>query len=447
MIRYKRAKRLFAFLLAALLLAVASGLPHALANSNLTSDEKATIESYKKQQAELKEKIAENKQKLDELKGDIAQQREYVSTLQAQIAAYQSQIDSLNENIAFLQGQQAEIQKKIDALDEEIAGIEAQINHNELQQIDLQQEIEDIYAVLEERLCEIYMYGRTSVLELLLNSTDLKSFLITLELSQNMAKHDDGLIVGLNAKIKEIDGLIEEQQKLIDEINLKKAEHEQEIAALEAKAEEIRGTRSAVEAAQESVKELESEAMSYLNQLDQKSAEYQSMVNGFESQIEAFEKKIDSIIESAASRNMSGGSFTPSSGLIWPLQYSDVYISSSYGGRTDPATGAYKFHGGCDTCCWSGTYGKSVRAAASGTVLVSTYNAGGYGYYVVIDHGNGLTTVYAHNSQLLVSSGQRVSQGDVIAYAGASGYATGAHVHFEVRENNTKVNPLKYCSP
>ena len=438
-------KKPFAVLLAVLMLLVGTGAAQVLA-SNLTSSEQATIDSYKQQQAELKEKIAENQKKLDSLRDDIAQQEAYVNTLQAQISAYQSQIDVLNDNIAFLETQQAEIQAKIDELDAEIAAIEVEINHNEIMQIDLKQEIEDIYAELEERLCEIYMYGKTSTVELLLDSSDFVSFLITLELVQNMAAHDDELIEGLGDKIKEIDVLIDKQQALIDEIIVKKDEHAQEIAALEAKADEIRESRGALEAAQSEVKALEEEAMSYLNQLDKQSAAYKAIVQQAEAEIAAFEKKIDSIISQAASRN-SGGSFTPSSGLIWPLQYSDAYISSSFGGRTDPGTGTYKYHGGIDTCCWSGTYGKSVRAAASGTVIVSTYNAGGYGYYVVIDHGNGLTTVYGHNSQLLVSVGQHVNQGDVIAYAGDSGYAFGAHVHFEVRENNVKVNPLKYCSP
>lgn len=440
-----RKKRVLSVLLAFVLLFVGTGAAQVIA-SNLTDNEQAEIDSYKEKQAELKEKISENKEKLDGLKDDIEKQEEYVNTLQAQISNYQSQIDVQNERIAALERQEAEIQKKIDALDEEIREIEIKINHNELEQINLQQEIEDVYAELEERLCEIYMYGKTSTLELLLNSTDFISFLITLELSQNMAKHDDELITGLGEKIKEIDVLNQEQQKLIDQINIKKDEHEKDKSELEAKAEEIRVSRNELQASQSEVQALESEAMSKLNQLDQQSAAYKAMVSKYESDIAAFENKIDSIIAAAASRN-STGSFTPSSGLIWPLQYSDVYISSSYGSRTDPATGAYKYHGGVDTCCWSGTYGKAVRAAASGTVIVATYNAGGYGYYVVIDHGNGLTTVYGHNSELCVSSGQSVSQGDVIAYAGSTGYSTGAHVHFEVRENNTRVNPLKYCSP
>ena len=415
----------------------------------LSGDEQARIDEYKEQQSSIKEKIAENQQKLDALKPDIDRQREYVNALQDQISAYQVQIDLYNDNISVLEGQKDEIQKKIDVLDAEIHEIELKINHNQLKQIELQQQIEDIYEELKGRLRDLYKHGRTSTLELLLNSTDFQSFLITMEMSANMAKHDEELISGLNSRIEEIEELNRQHQLLVDDINIKKAEHETEIASLSAKQAEIEVVRDEEKASQAKVEALEVDARAYLSELDQASEEYQAIIARYESDIEAFENKIDAIIAEAASKNMTGdpGTFKPSSGLIWPLQYSDVYISSNYGYRSDPATGASRFHGGVDTCCWSGTYGKAVRAAASGTVIVSTFMAGGYGNYVVIDHGNGLTTVYGHNSSLNVYVGQSVSQGDIIAYAGQTGYATGAHCHFEVRENGTRVNPLSYCSP
>ena len=88
--------------------------------------------------------------------------------------------------------------------------------------------------------------------------------------------------------------------------------------------------------------------------------------------------------------------------------------------------------------------GKAVRASADGTVIISTWH-NSYGYYVGVDHGNGIVTIYAHNSSLNVSVGQKVKQGDIVAYAGSTGYSTGAHCHFEVRVNGTKVNPTGYA--
>ena len=116
-------------------------------------------------------------------------------------------------------------------------------------------------------------------------------------------------------------------------------------------------------------------------------------------------------------------------------------VTSEFGYRRDPFTGERKGHSGMDLAVPTGT---SVRAALPGTVTVSTYNRGGYGYYVMIDHGYGLSTLYGHNSQLLARVGQTVEAGDVIALSGSTGRSTGPHLHFEVRINGERTNPRSY---
>ena len=116
-------------------------------------------------------------------------------------------------------------------------------------------------------------------------------------------------------------------------------------------------------------------------------------------------------------------------------------VTSEFGNRRDPFTGERKGHSGMDLAVPTGT---SVRAALPGTVTVSTYNQGGYGYYMMIDHGNGLSTLYGHNSQLLARVGQTVEAGDVIALSGSTGRSTGPHLHFEVRINGERTNPRSY---
>ena len=116
-------------------------------------------------------------------------------------------------------------------------------------------------------------------------------------------------------------------------------------------------------------------------------------------------------------------------------------VTSEFGYRRDPFTGERRGHTGMDLAVPTGT---SVRAALPGTVTVSTYNRGGYGYYVMIDHGNGLSTLYGHNSQLLARVGQTVEAGDVIALSGSTGRSTGPHLHFEVRINGERTNPRSY---
>ena len=116
-------------------------------------------------------------------------------------------------------------------------------------------------------------------------------------------------------------------------------------------------------------------------------------------------------------------------------------VTSEFGNRRDPFTGERRGHTGMDLAVPTGT---SVRAALPGTVTVSTYDQGGDGYYVMIDHGSGLSTLYGHNSQLLARVGQTVEAGDVIALSGSTGRSTGPHLHFEVRINGERTNPRSY---
>ncbi|HNC94405.1 MAG TPA: peptidoglycan DD-metalloendopeptidase family protein, partial [Solirubrobacterales bacterium] len=124
-------------------------------------------------------------------------------------------------------------------------------------------------------------------------------------------------------------------------------------------------------------------------------------------------------------------------GLIWPVSGT---VTSGFGGRSSPGGIGSTYHEGLDIAVPEGT---PIRAAASGTVIMASYN-GGYGNYTCIDHGSGLSTCYGHQSSFAVSAGQSVSQGDVIGYSGNTGSSTGPHLHFEVRINGVAQDPLGY---
>lgn len=137
---------------------------------------------------------------------------------------------------------------------------------------------------------------------------------------------------------------------------------------------------------------------------------------------------------------LSESSHTPKDMFIWPLQ-GDGTISSRFGTRADPINGVVKTHGGTDIAAPTGT---PILAAADGTVIAATYNEGGYGYYVKIQHANNYATLYGHCSVLHVSAGQTVKQGQVIAEVGSTGHSTGPHCHFEVIKNGVRVDALNY---
>ena len=127
--------------------------------------------------------------------------------------------------------------------------------------------------------------------------------------------------------------------------------------------------------------------------------------------------------------------------MAWPApQY--TRISSYFAGRIDPITGKKSNHGGLDLAAPGGS---PILAANSGTVIIAGYHYS-YGNYVVIDHGGGVSTLYGHSSKLLVSRGQKVSRGQQIAKVGTTGRSTGNHLHFEVRINGQRVDPLPYIT-
>ena len=150
------------------------------------------------------------------------------------------------------------------------------------------------------------------------------------------------------------------------------------------------------------------------------------------------EEQIQQLADQASVGYISGGS----DGFVWPLPCS-TRVTSRFGNRSDPFTGETRYHSGIDIDGF-GNDGSPVVAAAAGEVITASYD-GSYGNYVVIDHG-GTSTVYAHMSGLAVSAGEYVSQGQTIGYVGATGRATGTHLHFEVYVGDGRVDPAQYFS-
>jgi murein DD-endopeptidase MepM/ murein hydrolase activator NlpD len=150
----------------------------------------------------------------------------------------------------------------------------------------------------------------------------------------------------------------------------------------------------------------------------------------------------------AASGGGGGGGGSSNSGPVasgWASPFPGSYSTDEFGMRTNPVTGNYTLHAGLDLNYNSGTCGAAVFAAAAGEVTFAGYN-GGYGNFVEISHGGGISTGYGHNTTLVVSNGQFVAAGDLIAYAGTTGNSTGCHVHFEVREGGSGINPRPFMA-
>ncbi len=411
-----------------------------------TAEEQQRIDELEQMQQELQEKIDAEQEEINKMRLDIEDKEKYAAQLTEQIDNYQAQIDVLNLSIAELEPQIAEIEAYIDLLNAEIKGYEDDISKNKAEINSTEAEIADLYNELRQRLYDLYVNGSMSEIELLLDfdrSNDFSSYLILLELNKQRTDRDDEICNELNNDIAQLEELNKQNEILKASVEVKRDEQQIKADELNEKKSLLETKNNELINSKNELVTLQQEAYAYIKELDAESQACKDLIASYEADIKRFDNEIDKIINGASSG--SGDISSVPGGFIWPLQYDDVYISSNYGYRYDPISGVYKLHGGTDTCCWSGTMGKAVRASADGTVIISTWHSA-YGYYVGIDHGNGIVTIYAHNSSLNVSVGQSVSQGDIVAYAGSTGYSTGAHCHFEVRVNGNKVDPSGYAS-
>ena len=362
-------------------------------------------------QSELEQKLAQLQNKEKELKKDLSKASTELSASQQRKNLLDAQIDNAAEQIELLDQQLSQISAKVAQSDEKIADKEASIA--------------DTKDKLAIRLRTVVKTGNVSTLQMLLSTKNYTEYLFKAKAMQRIAAQDQAMIDELQSALTELEA---EKKELEEE----KAQLEKTKSASTAKKNELDALYTA---AQKEVKNLQSTVSSYNEQLKKNQQE-----------MEQTDREIERLIrESASTGSYNGGM------MFWPVPTVRNY-SSKFGERWG------KIHKGLDIA--NGTipiYGENIVAAASGTVIyvnkTSTWG-GGYGYYVMVDHGKNakgvkITTLYAHCSAVLVSVGQTVVGGKtVLARAGRTGNVTGPHLHFEVRENGKQVDPLgTYVSP
>lgn len=386
------------------------------------------------------------------LEDKVAQMEQAISNEKASIAELNTQIANLQKQIDLYNGKLRELNKQVAEKDAIIREHDAQIQKltNEINEANAEKErqtlaIDDTYDKIGKRLKAVYMAGDTSALEILLNADSFESFLSRLQLLASVSKKDNAMIDLLGDQIDEL-------SKTIQTIDEKKTEQEEKKSAVVTERTEIAKVRSSVQtttnslnAKQDSIERKVSQVNKKISGLNQNSKEYQDAIKQVERDKEAYLDQITSGSE-IGSGDISGGSgnsygFKVSAkGMICPLQYNNVYVSSPYGMRSSG------MHKGIDLCtrgASGNTAGKNIRAAADGVVQTAEYHYS-WGNNVYINHGNGIYTRYAHASKLLVKPGQKVKQGDVIALVGNTGNSYGAHLHFEVWRNGTRIDPTSY---
>ena len=371
--------------------------------------------------------------------------------LKEQIDLLQEQMDVYNDKIAQLNSQIAEKDAIIEQYQREIDDLQVEMDNAEAKQAELEAQISVTYDALSARLRAAYMAGETSTLEILLSAKDFETFLTRIELIRRISDHDTALVADLQADIDDLNATKEKldaDQKAVLE---KQAAVQSERDSVAADRAEQKLALNTLDSKQASLEQKVKNLNNYIYQLDENSAEYQSQIAQIEREKEEYDRKKSEEMENGSgSINNSGSSNYPvsSKGMIRPLQYPNVIVSAGWYG--------YPGHKGIDftTAGATGnTYGKEIRAAADGVVYSAEMHSS-WGYNVYINHGNGVYTRYAHCSKMLVSKGQTVKQGQVIAYVGNTGNVSpkptasnphaGAHLHFEVWVNGTRVNPAPW---
>ncbi len=422
----KKSKKVLALILALVFIAGT----FSISAYALTDAEK---QEYEKKIEEIKAQIEENKKKIEELDAEASKYDGTVSALQDKISILDDQIDLYNQEIAIIDEDINKIDTQINSIETEINKLNEQVKQLDEQVKELEAQKAETYELLGERIRASYMSGASTPLEYLLTSDDFEfqAYLERVELLQRIAEHDDAVVKQLEKNIEDIAVKVTEIEDVKVRLASKITELDEAKKDYETKKQEQVEARKVVEDAEALIQADLDKVMAIVNGYDRESQQYKDAIDKREEAILELEDKL-------ADKNIYYGSGSTGD-MCWPLPYSDVYVSSRFKWRWG------KQHNGIDTCRWSGTHGADVVSVKDGTIDVASWGyGGGYGNYVVVNHGEGVVTYYAHLSNITVTPGQRVQKGQVIGQAGNTGYSFGAHLHFGLMINGSWVDPLKY---
>lgn len=375
-----------------------------------------------------------------QIQSQINDKKEELQDVKDEKSGVLSEIDKLNTSIASTEKEISDLNDKITELTSSISDKTKEIEQKE-------EEFEEKDKLLQDRLVALYEAGDTTYLDMLLTSGSITDFISSYYLVEQLTKCDTEVLNAIENTKKEI----EDDKK---ELETKKQEIDKTKSQIAEKNEKLKSDKSTKQAKVNSLteeeKELEGELAAYNAEMEKIAAAERKAKAEEEARRKKAEEDAKKNQTNTGNTNNTGstgatggssGTITSSGKMTWPIPgYKN--ITSYFGYRVHPIYGTWKLHSGIDV---GAPTGAKFVAADDGTVLIASYGYnGGYGNYVVINHGNGITTRYAHGTSILVSAGQKVTKGTPVLTVGSTGASTGPHAHFEVRVNGTAVNPLNY---
>ena len=367
---------------------------------------------------------------IDELKEQRNQLKEQQKDIQNTVNSLRGQQDKLIELKTALDEKNAITLQQILNLEEQIALHEELIEQKSVELEKAQDVADEQLSRLKVRIRNMEENGRYNYVAVLFGAESISEFLSLMDDIGDIMKSDRDLENSYKEAVTDLKTVKSEYEEARLELKEQKAELTNLSAQLE---------KDIVEA-NAAILELEGDISAnsaILSQLNAQDKEMQDKINQKIKELNEQNKPSNPSNPSNPSKPSGSGTLT-----VWPSYC--TYITSVQGNRVHPITGQYGTHGGTDI---GASYGSAIYAAGSGTVVTaynnSAYN-GGYGNYAMINHGNGIQTLYAHMSVCSVTVGQTVSAGQTIGYVGSTGRSTGPHLHFEVRVNGSRVDPQSY---
>jgi len=348
---------------------------------------------------QIQQEREETKEKIKEVTKQEQQYMNQVGEVEGQLLGALSELDNLNSKLS-------QAKSEVDK-----ATIGLVLKEEELKRID--DELKEKIKILNDRVAVIYKNGNSNILEVLLKAEDFLDFISRLKLMNLFAQQDTQNILEVKEKKTATIGI----KKSIIDLREKQKEHEDKVKQL-------------VMQAEQKAREIDDICNEKKNLLSRTTANKNALIR-MEKELEIKEAEVTRILESYRYGTAPSGKFA------WPVA---ARIISGFGYRIHPIFGVRRFHLGIDLAA---PYGTLVKAADGGQVIQAGY-FGGYGNSVMLYHGGGFATWYAHLSSINVSIGQFVQRGQVIGLVGSTGWTTGPHLHFEVRINGAPQNPRAY---
>ena len=366
----------------------------------------------------------------EDLTNQLDSIQQQVNQQNAAKADAETVIGSVSEQLRQIEEQLRQATAELGTIKEQRVAVENDITLNERQLAEAQKRLEGRESVFYKRVRDIYINGRLSYLDVVIGSKDFSDFANRLEVLKRIIDSDITLI----NEIKKERADIEAHKQKLEADRAKLVELEKAALAKQAEIEQKKAERNVV---LQKAQNDRATAMQAIEELNASSAQVSAMLKERQAARAAAAAAARAAAQSSGGQGASDNWVQGTGPLGWPVSGE---ITSPYGYRVHPIWGTTIYHSGIDIGVDEGT---PVHAADGGVVVWSGW-MGGYGYAVVIDHGNGLSTLYGHNSELAVDEGQSVAKGQVISYAGSTGNSTGPHVHFEVRVNGDPVDPMGY---